>query len=159
MSLWSTMSLLRANQSWDSLEWIKHITLGVCLELCGNRTTCVQSGWMGALTTSSPPEVVVFECRGTNSWEVQLRVQVVMRPRKVKDFGLVMLHDQAKGHHQVCNYSKATIKLWQASFPFNFISRSWLSGLVFGLLFFFFFKSSICYTVPDCSPWQTIYYK
>ena len=23
----------------------------------------------------------------------------------------------------------------------------------------FFFKSSICYTVPDRSPWQTIYYK
>ena len=26
-------------------------------------------------------------------------------------------------------------------------------------LSFFFFKSSICYTVPDRSPWQTIYNK
>jgi len=27
-------------------------------------------------------------------------------------------------------------RLWQVSFPFNFISRSWLNGLAFGLLLF-----------------------
>ena len=36
-----------------------------------------------------------------------------MCPRKMKDLGLVMLHDQAKAHHQVCNYSIATVQLWQ----------------------------------------------
>jgi len=28
------------------------------------------------------------------------------------------------------------LRLWQVSFPFNFISRSWLSGPVSGLLLF-----------------------
>ena len=40
-----------------------------------------------------------LKCRGTDGWEVQLQVQVIMRSREVKDLGLVMLHDQAKKHY------------------------------------------------------------
>ena len=54
-----------------------------------------------------------FESRGTYDWEIQLWVWVIMCSRKVKDLWLVILHDQAKCHYQVCNYSIATIKLWQ----------------------------------------------
>ena len=53
------MSLLKAKQSLDSLEWIKHIILDICLDFCGNWTTCIQSGWIEVLITLSSPRIVV----------------------------------------------------------------------------------------------------
>jgi len=44
-----------------------------------------------------------------------------------------------KGREEVLHFALhplVDLRLWQASFPFNFISGSWLSGLVFRLLLF-----------------------
>jgi len=49
----------KAKWSLNSSEWVKHITLGIYSGFCGNQTTWVQFGWMGAPTTLSSPEVVV----------------------------------------------------------------------------------------------------
>ena len=75
------MFLLRANQSLDSLEWMKHITLGIYSELCRNWTTCIYSGWIEVPTTlSSPVSYTSPPVRKTTSpwwcylWTIQARL-------------------------------------------------------------------------------------